>query len=110
MCEVCGRQRRAQLKGRDICRACLRTEPGARCVRCGHVKHYVDEQSGLWPRRTPVMAPPGAICTRCSPTGAIYNQKQQLCKESNQYARHHARSKEREVKVNPWVFGEGRPS
>ena len=50
MCEVCGQERRAQLKGRSICRSCLRKEPRARCVRCGHVKHDVDELSGLCPR------------------------------------------------------------
>src|SRR5258708_31915116 len=110
MCEVCGGQRGAQLRGRDICRACLRKEPGAGCVRCGHVKHYVDEQSGLCPRCTPVMARPVAICTRCSRTRAIYNQEQQLCKECNKYARQHARSKDRQVKVKCCVCGEMRSS
>jgi len=110
MCEVCGRQRRAELRGRDICRTCLRKAPSARCVRCGHVKHYVDEQSGLCPRCTPVMARPVAACTRCSRTGAIYNQEQQLCKECTTYARQHARSKDRQVKVTCCVCGEMRSS
>jgi hypothetical protein len=105
-CEVCGQERRAQLKGRDICRTCLRKEPSARCVRCGHAKHNVDEQSGLCARCTPVMARPVAACMRCSRTRAIYKQEQQLCKDCNKYAHQHARSKDRQVKVTCGVCGE----
>ena len=35
ICEVCGRQRRAEQKDRDICLDCLRKEPSVRCIRCG---------------------------------------------------------------------------
>lgn len=110
MCEVCGQERRAQLKGRSICRSCLRKEPRARCVRCGHAKHDVDELSGLCPRCTPVMARPVAACTRCSRTRAIYNQEQQLCKECSKYARQSARSKDKQVKVTCCVCGAMRSS
>jgi hypothetical protein len=110
MCEVCGQERRAQLKGRAICRACLRKEPSARCVRCGYVKHDIDELSGLCPRCTSLMARPVAVCTRCSCSGAIYNQEQQLCKACTKYARQRARSKDRQVKVTCCVCGAMRSS
>jgi hypothetical protein len=87
ICEICGQKRRAYLKGRNICRSCWSSEPSARCVRCGHVRHDVDEKSGLCPRCIPMMARPVAVCTRCSRTRAIYNQEQQLCKRCNQSAR-----------------------
>jgi hypothetical protein len=109
-CEVCGQERRAQLKGRAICRACLRKEPSACCVRCGHTKHDIDELSGLCPRCTPVMARPVAACTRCLRSGAIYNQEQQLCKGCTKYARQRARSKDRQVKVTCCVCGAIRSS
>ena len=81
-----------------------------RCVRCGHVKHDIDELSGLCPRCTPVMARPVAVCTRCSRSGAIYNQEQQLCKACNKYARQRARGKDKQVKVTCCVCGELRSS
>ncbi len=110
VCEVCGRRCRAQLKDRDICQTCLRKQPRARCTRCGQMKHYVDEESGLCPRCAPVAARPVSVCARCSRARAIYNLEEQLCHDCNQAVRARDRSKDRRVKVKCTICGQMRPS
>jgi hypothetical protein len=110
MCEVCGRWCRARLKDRDICQTCLQKQPRARCTRCGHMKHYIDEESGLCPRCAHVIVWPVAICARCSRTKAIYNLEKQWCQSCNKYAYRHARPKVEQAKVKCSVCGRVRPS
>ena len=79
ICEVCGRQCKAEQKNRDICRTCLLREPSTRCTRCGLMKHRVSEETGLCPRCTQMVARPAAICARCSRPRAISNKEKQFC-------------------------------
>lgn len=110
VCEACGRRRRAKLKDRDICQSCLQKQPRARCTRCGHMKHYVDVESGLCPRCAHVIVRPVAVCARCSRTRAIYNLEKQWCQSCNKYAYRHARPKVEQAKVKCSVCGRVRPS
>ena len=110
LCEGCGRQRRAEQKDRDICRDCLRKEPSVRCIRCGLMKHRVEEGTGLCPRCTRVVARPVAVCARCTRTGVIYNQEKQLCDACNQSVRQHVRNKDKQLKVRCSMCGKMRSS
>jgi len=110
VCEACGRQCRAHVKERDICQTCLQKQPRARCIRCEHMKHYVDEESGLCPRCAPVAARPVAVCARCSRARAIYNLEEQLCRDCNKAVRQRERSKDRRVEVRCSVCGQMRLS
>ncbi len=110
LCEVCGRQRRAEQKDRDICHDCLRKEPSVRCIRCGLMKHRIEEVTGLCPRCTRLVARPVAVCARCTRTSVIYNQEEQLCDACNDAVRQHVRNKDKQLKVTCSVCGKMRSS
>ncbi len=108
VCEVCGRQRRAEQKDRDICRVCLRKEPSVRCCRCGLMKHRVEEVTGLCPRCTRMVARPVAICARCSHPSVIYNLEEQLCHACHKSKRREVRNKDKQLKVRCSACGKMR--
>ena len=110
VCEVCGQERRAEQKDRDICRDCLRKEPSVRCVRCGLLKHRVDEVTGLCPSCTRMMARPVAVCTHCAGMKVIYNQQRQLCEACNDTLRRRVRNKDKQLKATCSVCGNMRSS
>ncbi len=108
MCEVCGRQCRAEQKDRDICRGCLRKEPSVRCVRCSLMKHRVEEVTGLCPHCTRMVARPMAICARCSHPSVLYNLEEQLCHACQGRKRREVRNKDKQIKVTCSVCGKMR--
>jgi hypothetical protein len=93
-----------------MCRDCLRKEPSVRCVRCGLMKHRVEDVSGLCPRCTRMVARPVAGCAHCSRMKAIYNQERQLCKACDDALRQYIRNKDKQIKVRCSVCGELRSS
>src|SRR5947209_11317978 len=99
ICEVCGRQCRAEQKDRDICRTCLRRESSIQCVRCGRMTHRIAEETGVCPRCTSMLARPIAVCAGCSHTDFIYNQQEQLCRGCENRRRRHIRGKDKQTKV-----------
>ena len=107
---MCGQERRAEQKDRDICRDCLRKEPSVRCVRCGLLKHRVDEVTGLCPSCMRMMARPVAVCTHCAGMKVIYNQERQLCEACNDTLRRRVRNKDKQLKATCSVCGNMRSS
>lgn len=110
VCEVCGNPGRTQLRTRDICRACHRTEPSARCARCGLPKHDVATESGLCLRCTEMTARPGGICARCCRVRVICNKEGWLCYPCHAAALRRAREEGQPAKMACAVCGEVRSS
>lgn len=109
-CEVCGQERRAEQKNRDICRQCLRQEQGVRCARCGRMKHRVAEETGWCPSCARVLARPMNVCSCCSRTDLIYNQEEQLCQACEKRRRRNIRARDKQTKVACTVCGKMRSS
>jgi hypothetical protein len=107
ICEVCRQPCSSERKDRDICRSCYRKEPKRCCIRCGKVRHAVEESTGLCPR---CASHPQARCSKCLEERVIYNQEQQLCKTCNEALYQRTRTKMRRVKRPCSVCGAERAS
>src|SRR5258708_5780852 len=110
LCEVCGRERRAEQKNRDICRQCLRKEQGVRCARCGRMKHRVAEETGWCPSCARVLARPMAVCSCGARTDLIYNPEEQLCQACEKRRHRTMRAGDKQTKVACTVCGKLRSS
>lgn len=110
VCERCGRNSHTQIKSRDICRDCHRSEPSTRCIRCKLMKHQVSETTGLCLRCMDMMARPKAACRRCGHVKVIFNQEAWLCEPCHDALRQQIRSKDKQVKVTCSVCGKLRSS
>ncbi len=110
VCERCGRAGCTVLVGRDLCRACHRSEPSARCVRCGLMRHNIAEATGLCPRCMGMIARPESPCRYCGRVRVIVAREAGLCQPCQQYMRHRQRNKDKQVAVACAVCGKMRPS
>lgn len=109
-CEVCGRPCLAPYKSRNICKPCHQREPSTPCARCGHLKHQVDEETGLCPRCSALLARPTGQCSRCTQVKLIYDAEAGLCKQCRGIVRYLARKQINRDKVICSVCGQQRAS
>jgi hypothetical protein len=79
-------------------------------MRCGLMKHCVEEVTGLCPRCTRMMARPVAVCAHCAGMKVIYNQQRQLCEVCNDTLRRQMRNKDKQIKATCSVCGNMRSS
>lgn len=94
LCEICGKHGPASSFRREgICNTCYDRASSTQCVRCGKMKRFVSEMTGLCPRCT---GRPEGICARCSSVCIIYNQEAWLCLKCERRRRLLLRTKERQ--------------
>jgi len=110
VCEGCGRSCRAEQKGRDICRSCLRKEPSVPCLRCGLMTHHAAPETGLCPRCTRVTSRSEGVCAHCSRTRVIFDQEAHLCLTCHKVTQQTKRYWEKQARVTCMVCGQLRAS
>ncbi len=110
VCEACGRSCKAEQKGRDICRSCLRKEPSVPCLRCGLMTHHAAPATGLCPRCTRVTSRSEGVCAHCERSRVIFDQEAHLCLTCHKVTQQTKRYWEKQARVTCTVCGRLRAS
>ena len=111
VCEVCARNAKAAIFGRDLCRTCYRRQAITRCARCNRSKRTVSPDTGLCPLCASLGARPIGACRRCHAHTAIYDVTAWLCRACKKVV--HVCNSQRQlkqIKVACSICGKLRPS